>query len=333
VPIPRTVAALVLALLAVPLAAQEARRPLLASEGASLYDFDVRLDLSPVARGTPEALATSFAHLLEDQDTVRRHFARLFREEHLDILRRYYALEMVRKQAEWYDGLDLRDYHVEVDAPDTKGDAATVRLKSRWLDARGRPGGSDLVLHLARKDGGWWIVKVQDDVPGKGLQDRGLGVPPEPPAITVPLATEPNLGTPEATVRSLHADIRRLGTIRNRASVALQRHFFSIAAAFYGADVAEHARANRPKPEPQPEIFLQTLDTKPRMGDMVRVKVLVNERVPGSEDLVSAVGEAAFDLRPISGKWRVVNEFRRPKPESSFVPLAQSLGLLFLVGG
>ena len=38
---------------------------------------------------------------------------------------------MVRKQAEWYDGLDLRDYQVDVDAPAMQGDAATVRLKSR----------------------------------------------------------------------------------------------------------------------------------------------------------------------------------------------------------
>ena len=47
--------------------------------------------------------------------------------------------------------------------------------------------------------------------------------------------------------------------------------------------------------------------------------------------LRSAIANAAFDLRPEAGTWRIVSEHVRPDPEMAFSPVTSKFGFFFLV--
>jgi hypothetical protein len=91
------------------------------------------------------------------------------------------------------------------------------------------------------------------------------------------------------------------------------------------------ARSERPKTDAPTPVSVEIGDGAPRLADLVRVEVMISEQVPDRPDLKSAIAQAAFDLRPEAGTWRVVGEHLRPDPDSAFSPVTAHFGLFFLV--
>jgi hypothetical protein len=310
-----------LALAAAPAGAQE--MPLIRADGTSLETFGVELRLDGVDHKTPEGLARSFARFQEDQHGVRRRFAELFRDAHLDVLRRYYLPDVVARQAEDYDAQTQKGYRCEVRRVGATADTATALLVYTYIEG-GRQREENSEIELKREGESWWIRAIRDRRRDGSLETRDLGVPPAFPRADVGPPRPPDLTSARATVASLRADIVRLGAVRDNASLALLERFFDITAAFYGAKVAEEARAGQERPPAGERSTVEIGDAKARLADLVRVGVAVKEKG-------GSVGEAAFDLRAEGGSWRIVGEFARPDPDGPFVPNTRNLGLFFLV--
>ncbi len=317
-----------LLLAAAPSAAQDL--PLIRAAGTSLETFEVELRLEAVEHATAEGLAKSFARFQAAQHGVRRRFAELVRDAHLDLLRGCYAKDLVDRQAKAYGAVEQKGYHCEVTGVTPEGDKATAQIRRTYVEGgKQREETSEVSLvHNGRR---WEIAAIRDRVPDGRLVERGLGAPPALKRVPLPAPATPDLSSAKAAVTSLRGEILRFGALRDNASLALTDRFFDILAAFYGEDTARKARAGRPQTEPPSPVFVEVGDGAPRLADLVRVEVTVSEEVPGRKDLRSAIANAAFDLRPEGGKWKIVSEHLRPDPEMAFAPVTRNFGLFFLV--
>ncbi len=326
--VPPPVRLLCLLLAAAAAAAQDL--PLIRAAGTSLDSFEVELRLDAVDRASAEGLARSFARFEEEQHGVRRRFAELVRDEHLDLLRGFYAKELVDRQAKAYDAVEQKGYRCEVTGVTPAGDRATAQVRRTYVEGgKQREETSELSLvHNGRR---WEMAAIRDLGRDGRLVERPLGAPPELKRVPLPAPETRDLSSAKAAVASLRAEILRFGAHRDNASLALTDRFFDIAAAFYGDETARKARASRPKTEAPTPAFVEIGDGAPRLADLVRVEVTVSEEVPGRPDLRSAIANAAFDLRPEAGQWRVVSEHLRPDPDMAFAPVTTNFGLFFLV--
>jgi len=304
--------------------------PLIRAAGTSLDTFEVELRLDAVDHTTAEGLAKSFARFEEEQHGVRRRFAELVRDAHLDVLRGFYAKEIVDRQAKDYDAVEQKGYRCEVTGVEAKGDKATARILRTYIE-RGKQREETSELNFVHAGPRWDLVSIRDRAPDGRFADRGLGAPPVLKRVPVPAAAPPDLSSAKDAVTSLQNDVLRFGALRDNASLLLTDRFFDIAAAFYGEETARKARASRPKTEAPAPVFVEVGAGAPRLADLVRVEVTVFEEVPGRPDLRSAIGNAAFDLRPDGGKWKVVSEHLRPDPEMALSPVSGNFGLFFLV--
>jgi hypothetical protein len=319
---------LVLAFLALGAPAQDL--PLIGASGTSLETFDVDLRLDAVDHASAEGLARSFARFVEEQHGVNRRFGELVAEAHIDLMRAYYARDLVDRQARAYAAPVQKGYACEVKSVGPGGDTTTAMLESRYVEGgKQRTESSELVLRRDAK--GWWIEAIRDKGPDGTFSPRALGVPPAMKSIPVPPAAAPDPSSAKALLSSLREAVLRFAALRDNASMKLNGRFFDITAAFYGEDVARKAREERPRPEPLTPAFVEFGAPTPRLADLVRIEVTVREQVPGREDLRSAIGQAAFDLRPEEGGWRVVGEFYRRKPDQALTPVTSGFGSFFFV--
>jgi len=316
-------------LLAAPLAlAQEP--PLMRAEGLGLETFGVELRLDRVDHATAAGLAASFARFQEDEHGVRRRFGELVRDAHLEIMRRYYAPELIGQQEREYEAQFQKGYRCEVTLLTPEGDAKAKAALKRTFLASGKQREETSEIDLVRNEKGWWIATIRDRTPDGTWRERGLGTPPALSRMRAPDAVTVDASSPKAAVASLRADAQRLGALRLNAQLALNERFFDIAAAFFGEDVAAKARAEQKRPGALPETVSDIGDPKPRVADLVRVEVAVKELRADKPAESSVVGELAFDLRPAGdGRWRIVAEHMRPRPDAPYTAVTVNYGLLF----
>ncbi|MFI5403140.1 MAG: hypothetical protein ACHQ1G_09400, partial [Planctomycetota bacterium] len=151
--------------------------PLIRAAGTSLATFEIELRLEAVDRGSAEGLAKSFARLEEEQHGVRRRFAELVRDAHLDILRAFYTKEIVDKQAETYKAVEQRGYRCEVLEVTQEGGKATARLRRTYVEA-GKEREEASEIDLVQGGGRWLIATIRDRGRDGRFVERGLGTPP-----------------------------------------------------------------------------------------------------------------------------------------------------------
>lgn len=320
----RTIAALLLALPA--LAAAE-DLPLIRANGTSLETFEVELRLDAIDHATPEGLAKSFARFEEEQHDVRRRFAELVRDAHMDILRTFYARDLVEKQAKAYDAMEQKGNRSEVKEVLADGDTATVEFRRTFIAAgREREGLTKVVM--ARDATGWWIRAIRDRGPKGEFVERPLAPPPplKRPPVAAPGA--PDLSSAKATMLSLRDHFLRFGALRDHASLSLTERYFDITAAFYGPEAAKRARDTRPTVADAAPVALDFGAAAPRLADLMRVEVTVVEEARGKR---TPIGQAAFDLKDEAGSWKVAGEYLRPDPEAPPQAVQMNFGLFFLV--
>jgi len=317
-------------LLVAPVAlAQEA--PLMRAEGVGLETFGVELRLDRVDHATAAGLAASFARFQEDEHGVRRRFGELVRDAHLEIMRRYYAPELVEQQEKEYEAQFQKGYRCEVAGLTPDGDTkATAVLKRTFIES-GKQREETSEVALVKNDKGWWIAAIRDRTPDGTWRERGLGTPPALSRMRPPDPVTADASSPKAAVASLRADAQRLGALRLNAQLAHYQRFFDIAAAFYGEDVAAKARADQKRPGPPPETISEIGEPKPRVADLVRVEVAVKELKADRPGESPVVGELAYDLRPAGeGRWRIVAEHMRARPDAPYTPVTVNFGLLYV---
>jgi len=312
---------------------------LLRATGEALEEFDVAFDAGRVDRTGAKALAESFARLQEDQHRVNARYIRLFRQAHLDVLRRFYAPGLVDKQEASYRATAPRDDDVRCAVTSVGSDReglaqAAMEVTSRSRET-GRPQTRRVLLQMARSldRGTWRLLSIHDETPDKEWRERPLGVPPEmEPRNLRPLL--PTRASPEKSVAELRDAMERLAAAGHNGRLALQRHFFDILTAFYGADFAAKARQSRPALPVIPATSLEIAPPVQRPGDVRRIRVTVTEAVPGAADgRRSPIAEAAFDLKKGEDGWRVVGELARRHPDQPLQPTPENFALLFLVNG
>lgn len=324
----RKIGLLALLLAAAPARAQEL--PLIRAAGTSLETFEIELRLEAIDHATAEGLAKSFARFEQEQHGVRRRFAEMVAEAHLDLMRGSYARDLVDRQAQAYDALVQKGYHCDVASVTPSGDKAKAVLQRTYVET-GKQRGEAFEVDLHRDAKGWWIDAIRNRAPDGKLVLRGLGTPPELKNVPVPSPVTPDLSSAKTAVATLRDQILRFGALRDNASKKLNDRFFDITAAFYGDEVARKALADRPVVKPPLPSFVELGDPTPRLADLLRVEVTVLEEVPGGKDLRSAIGQLAFDLRPEEKKWKVVGEYVRPQPDKALAPITSNFGLFFLV--
>ena len=313
-----------LLLAAAPLVAQE--MPLIRAAGTSLETFEVELRLDAVDHGSAEGLAKSFARFEEEQHGVRRRFAELVRDAHMGVLRSFYAKELVDRQTDAYDAIEQKGYRVEVTGVTAEGDKATAQMRRTYVE-RGKEREAASEISLVRNGERWEIAAIRDRRANGQSVERGLGAPPVLKRAPLPAPAAPDLSSPKAAIESLRGEIVRFGALRDNASLALTDRFFDILAAFYGEETAKKARADRPKTKAPPPSFVVVGDGVPKLADLVRVEVTLSEEEPGRSRVT--IANAAFDLRPEDGTWKVVGEFIRPDPDKPFSPVTNNFGLFF----
>jgi len=301
--------------------------PLIRGSGTSLETFEVDLRLDAVDHATAEGLARSFARFEEEQHDVRRSFADLVREAHLDILRRFYTKDLVDRQAKDYESVVQKGYRSEVKGVTVEGDKATAQLQRTYI-VGGKQREEATEIDLVRDGARWRIAAIRDRGRDGQFKERPLGTPPEMKRAPVPSPAAPDLSSPKAAVTSLRDEVLRFGGLRDNAALSLTDRFFDICAAFYGDEVAKKAREERPRPKESPPVSFDVGEPAPRLSDLMRVDITVNEDVRGKR---TAIGQAAFDLRSEDGKWRVVGEYLRPDPDTPPSPVPRNFGLFFLV--
>jgi len=301
--------------------------PLIRGSGTSLETFEVQLRLEAVDHTTAEGLAKSFARFEEEQHDVRRSFADLVREAHLDVLRRFYTKDLVDRQAKDYEAVAQKGYRSEVKGITGEGDRATAQLQRTYIVA-GKQRDEATEIDLVREGARWRISAIRDRGRDGQFRERPLGAPPELKRAPVPAPGAPDLSTPKAAISSLRDEILRFGGLRDNAALSLNDRFFDITAAFFGDEVARKAREDRPRAKESQPVSVDVGDGVPRLADLMRVDVTVYEEAGGKR---SPIGQAAFDLRPEDGKWKVVGEFLRPDPDAPPNPVPRNFGLFFLV--
>jgi hypothetical protein len=307
--------------------------PIVASRGDDLASFEVVVDVARVAHESPRALAESYAAFdAATVNDVEARFARLFKEAHLDVLRRYYDGQVVAAQAAAYEeaGAPPRVAHAVLSDEAREGGGALVTLE-RTVGAG--PGAATQRLRLAMRREGkwWWLDAIEQAGPDGVVARRDLGLPPVLPIPAVPPEEAPQLGTPSAALRSLQRDMARLLALRARAQGALYGKYLDLIRAFYGDEAAERARREQRRAEPGWKLEYEYGPPEgPREGPL-RVEVWAFEVVPGTKGRRSAVGTAAFRMkRDALEAWRIVEEGRRPKPDAPAEPIATGFGLFFL---
>lgn len=317
--------AMALLLLLPALAAEEL--PLIRAAGTSLETFEVDLRLDAVDHATAEGLAKSFARFEEEQHGVRRRFAEIVRDAHMDLLRAFYVKDLVEKQGKAYEAMEQRGYRSEVKGVRAEGDQATAELRRTYIVA-GKERTEVTEMDLVRDARGWWIKAIRDRGRDGKLVERPLAPPPPLKRPPVPAPAAPDLSTADAAVRSLRDHVLRFGALRDNAALPLTERFFDITAAFYGEEAATRARDGRPKPAEPAPVALDFGTAAPRLSDLMRVEVTVVEEARGKRN---PVGQGAFDLRAEDGKWKVAGEYLRPDPDAPFQGVPGSYGLFFLV--
>lgn len=317
--------ALALLLLVPALAAEEL--PLIRAAGTSLETFEIELRLDAVDHATAEGLAKSFARFEEEQHGVRRRFAEIVRDAHLDLLRAFYAKDLVDRQAKAYEAMEQRGLKVEVKGVRAEGDKATAELRRTYIVA-GREREEVSEMDLFRDAHGWWIRAIRDRGRDGKFAERPLAPPPALKRPPVPAPGAPDLSSANAAMLSLRDHMLRFGALRDHAALPLTERFFDIAAAFYGEEAAKRARDGRPSATEAAPVTLDFGAAAARLSDLMRVEVTVLEEARGRR---SAVGQAAFDLRAEDGKWKVAGEYVRPDPEAPFQAVPGNFGLFFLV--
>jgi len=304
---------------------------ILEARGATLEAFDVVAHLDRVDRSSAETLARSFARLTVEERRVNLTFGDLFRSEHLQILRRYYAPDLVRGQTEDYRGLplpgDTRCRYLGLKP--VGDDHAVASLRRSWTEDAKRLE-RVVRLELVRRGDEWWVERIRDAQGDGTFRERDLGVPSALPATELPAAPARDLSSPKAAVESLKADIERLGAMRARASIALYRHYFAILETFYGEPTARAARARQTKAKPDIPHTFKINPHELEAGDSVRVAVLAVEEVPDTEGQHSVIGQVSFDLRRDGPGWRIFAEWARPDPTKAPVPQTTAFALFFL---
>lgn len=317
-------ATVLLLLAAAPVAAQEL--PLIRASGTSLETFEVELRLEGVDHATAEGLAKSFARFEEEHHGVSRRFGELVRDAHLDLLRRTCTRDIVDRQAKAYEAAEQKGYRSEVTGVTPAGDKALARLRRTYL-AGGKEREEATEIDLVRDGTRWRIAAIRNRGRDGQWKERGLGTPPTMMRAEVPAPGTPDLSSPRSTVSSLRGDVLRFGALRFNAQLAVPDRFFDIAAAFYGEEVARKARESRPRLETARPLSVEFGEPAPRLSDLVRIEVTVNDEVGGKR---KAVAQRAFDLRPEEGTWRIVGEYMRPEPEGPYQSVPGSFGLFFL---
>ncbi|HEX5135874.1 MAG TPA: hypothetical protein VFY93_02800 [Planctomycetota bacterium] len=301
--------------------------PLIRAMGTSLETFEVELRLDAVDRKTPEGLAKSFARFEEEEHGVRRKFAELVRDEHLALLRVFFAKDLVDKQAQAYDAVEQRGFRSETKDVRIDGDKATAELKRTYI-VGGREREDATELDLVHDAAGWWIRTMRVRGRDGKLVDRPLSPPPVLKRPPIPAPGAPDLSDAQAAMLSLRDHVLRFGALRDNASLSLTEKYFDIIGAFYGPEVAKKARESRPTLPDAAPVALDFGAAAPRLSDLMRVEVLVVEDARGKRN---PIGGATFDLRAEDGKWKVVGEYHRNDPDAPPQAVSKNFALFFLV--
>lgn len=306
--------------------------PIVASRGDDLGSFEVVVDVARVAHDSPRALAESYAAFdAVSVNDVEARFARLFKEAHLEVLRRYYDAELVAAQAAAYEeaGAPARVAHAVLAEEAREGGGVLVTLDR--TSGRDATAAQRLRLAMRREGRWWWLESIEQAGPDGVFARRDLGLPPLVTVPAVPPEEAPQLGTPSGALRSLQRDMARLLALRARAQSALYGRYLDLIRAFYGDAAAERARKEQRRAAPAPKLEYEYGPPEGARAGPVRVEVWAFEVVPGGEGRRSAVGTAAFRMRrDVLGAWRVVEEARRPAPDEPLKPIATGFGLFFL---
>jgi hypothetical protein len=301
--------------------------PLIRAAGTSLETFEVDLRLDGIDHSSAEGLAKSFARFEEEQHGVRRRFAELVAEAHLGVLRRFYTKDLVDRQAKAYDAVQQKGFRSDVVDVRADGDKATAHVKRTFI-VGGREREEATEIELVREGGAWRISVIRDRGRDGKFADRPLGTPPALKAAPVPAPGAPDLSNAKSAAESLRDAMLRFGAQRDNAALSLTDRFFDITAAFFGEAAARKALEDRPTVKSAAPVVLDFSDAMPRLSDLFRVEVTVNEESNGRKN---AIGQGAFDYRSEDGEFRVVGEYLRPDPEEPFQAIPANFGLFFLV--
>ena len=311
---------------------------ILKAEGDVLGDFKVVLNRTALDRSSPKALAESWGAVHAQEAAVADRFRVLFEEAHLDILRRYYAPDLLAQQTKNYEG-KVRDVNAlrcqfleEKEGPDGR---TLVYLRRAWTDGIGKPR-EDRAQLLVRKekDGTFRLIEVRYLV-GSTYERRDRTIPPPTARINVPGTFPPAKETPAGTFQRLFYEFRKLRFDRGNAQNELIKHFFTLTEEFYGKAVAAEARANQPAAKPRQEFFFKEKPAEELEGGVVRLTMMALEKAKGA-DAANVAGEAVFEMKKGSGKdgaagWKVVSEGIRRLPGEPVEPVTKKIGL-FLMG-
>jgi hypothetical protein len=308
----KTPLAAILVLLLPALAGEEL--PLIRAAGTSLETFEIVLRLEAVDRTTPEGLARAFARFEEEHHGVRRRFAELVRDAHLDLLRAYYARDLVERQAKAYEAMEQKGYRAELKDIRAEGDQATAELRRTYI-VFGKEREEVAEIDLVRDANGWRIRSIRDRGRDGRFVERPLGAPPPLKPAEVPAPAPPDLSSAKAALASVRAAALRFGALRHNAALSLTDRFFDITAAFHGEDAARSAREGRPTVTEAKPRDLELSEPAPRLADLLRIEVTVHEEKGGKRQ---AVAQWAFDLRAEGSQWKVAGEYRRPDPKGPF---------------
>lgn len=302
---------------------------LLRAEGTTLESFSVRYDSGSLKRSTPAELADSYARYVTQQQAASRMFGTLFRNAHVDLLKRYLAPPLVQRQeAAYATGPQAPAMKCSV----AKAEDAGALLRRSWTDPRTGKAASRMVrLDMEKRQGVWWVKTILVEVETGKFVDRGLGIPPPEPPADVPAKVRPNLVTAHGLVSTLRDDMLRLRALGVRGRNAVYRSSFLILGDFFGRDRVEAVRRRQPKPPAAgPAHRFDVVPPRDPDAGLVRIEVVVKEEIPGAEGKWSAIGQSVFDVRRIEGRWRVTGEWNRPDPKQPLVALNRGFALFFL---
>ncbi|MHC4934047.1 MAG: hypothetical protein ACYTGV_17875 [Planctomycetota bacterium] len=302
-------------LLAAPSAAQE-NLPLILSTGNAMDLFSVRAEPTAIDQTNPTGLAGAYARFLVEKHAAGGHFARLFTQGYRVILQRYYVASIAATAKVEGEGSELR---CEVGPVRLEGsEKAIAELKHIWRPAKAaKPMERKIQVHMKVREGRWWIEKVLHEAKGgKGLENRGVGIPPQVLVPKVPGRVLPDRAAPKSAVRCLRDEMLRLAALTQKGRASLHAAYFRILGGFFGKQVAAEARAKQRAPR-QPIVHdFEIQEPWEREGGLVRVEVLAMELVPGGEGVRSAIGRASFDLRKEKdGMYRIVRELEQPQAD------------------
>lgn len=291
--------------------------------GESLDAFAANFDRDLVVRDSPKSLAESYCRFVVDQNDSTLFLNKLLREEHLKIMRLYWATKVVEQQEKAY----AESRPVTVQCKVVKVDGAEVTLLREWNDEKGK----QTVKLVCEKVGPAWRIKtiLQQNKEGK-MVDRGLGVPdPVRATARVPRPKAPKRTSPEAAVKSFRDAIMRMAALGKRGGDRLTYIYTQLLGELCDPEAvaAEQREKEKEKVKILPRYEIR--DTTKATGTIVRVLVVASEQVPVEPDKRSDVGTAAFDCTLHQGEWYLFAELARPDPEKPPVVVKKGFGLFF----